>query len=348
VREFKHQIQVSRVNTCFIAKHFFLNLGCGLFYLFKKTMMSKTHHYVVMGGGAMHGIMYLGVLMEMCCNSEKEYGTWFQGVRCFAGASMGSLLAAMLTLWTPWRCWEYLRTKGLRSLSSTGLFDQTIEDVRRNMSLTSGKLLEKTLREGVADLTGDENTTLLQFYQRTNKRLVITVTNVETGHAEFWCFKTKPKVKLWEALRCSASLPVLFPAYEIDGVKYTDGGVTCNIPCHRYEPSQTLVLFVHAPISTFEEGGNDNILKKLMYHFADSAQLGPMRAEPLFGANAIPCMASKTNVSAYNLGASPDDVDGLVQQGRVCYDSLCVRNVCLAALIASSLFRRGHEKTRVY
>jgi predicted acylesterase/phospholipase RssA len=329
-------------NTCFI-RH--IRWTRFIYFLFKKnhtddTMMNKTHHYVVMGGGAMHGIMYLGALMEMCNNSGTEYEEWFRHVRCFAGASMGSLMAAMLTLWTPWKSWEYLRTKGLRGLSSTGLFDQTIEDVRRNMSLTSGRLLEKTLREGVSDLTGDENTTLLQFYQRTNKRLVITVTNVDTGHAEFWCFKTKPKVKLWEALRCSASLPVLFPAYVIDGVKYTDGGVTCNIPCHRYPPSQTLVLFVHAPISTFEDG-NDNILKKLMYHFADSAQLGPMRAQPLFGANVIPCMAGKTNVSAYNLGASPEEVDGLVQQGRICYGGLCVRNVCLAALIVSSLFRRS-------
>ena len=301
--------------------------------------MNTTHEYVVMGGGAMHGIMYLGALIEMCNNNKTKYDTWFQKVRCFAGASMGSLIAVLLTLWTPWESWEYLRTKGLRTLSSANLFDQNLEDVKRTMSLTSGKLLEKTLREGVADLTGDESTTLLQLYRRTNKRLVITVTNVETGHAEFWCCKTKPNVKVWEALRCSASLPVLFPAYVMNGVEYTDGGVSCNIPCHRYKPSATLILFVHAPIRTFEDR-NENILKKVLYHFTDSAQLGSMRAQPLFGVNAIPCMANKSNASAYNLGASPEDVDNLVHQGRVCYTAFLVRNVCIVSLILSALFRQ--------
>ncbi len=286
----------------------------------------------------MHGVLYLGALMEMCADSPKVYADWFAHVHTLAGASMGSLLSAMLTLWTPWQSWEYLRTKGLRSLGSTGLFDQKLEDVTRNMALTSGKKLNDTLRQGVADLTGDENTTLLQLFERTNKRLVITVTNVDTGHAEFWCHRTRPHVKLWEALRCSASLPVLFPAYVVEGVQFTDGGVTCNIPCHRFPPTSTLVLFVHEPLCAPGETNTGNFLRKVAYHFTDSAQLGPMRVEPRYGVNAVACMATHENVSAYNLGASPIEIDKLVQQGRACFRAVCMRNVCLAAVVVSALF----------
>lgn len=57
------------------------------------------------------------------------------------------------------------------------------------------------------------------------------VTNMETGKAEY--MKIQSPEKGWNVLVASCSLPLMFPAAEIDGKKYMDGGIADSVPFRR-------------------------------------------------------------------------------------------------------------------
>jgi predicted acylesterase/phospholipase RssA len=237
----------------------------------------------------------------------------------------------MLTVWDPWTIWNYVRTTGFRKIAET-LFDQNILRITEGMAINSGAALENLLQQGMQDLANDRNATFEDLYRKTGKKLVITVTNVRTGFAEYWSVDNVPRMEVWRALRASVSLPILFPAFKIANAKYTDGGLACNIPCQLFPADRTLTLFVHAP--TVDQGGiTSNYFRQLMHHYSDAAQLGQFRVQPLYACRSVPCMAAPTNVSAYALNATNEEIDALVLQGARCWAAVCARNVLIGCSI---------------
>jgi len=145
--------------------------------------MAGPFQHVVMGGGATHGLMYIGVLMAHAGNSRRTYAEWARGIHTFAGSSMGALLAFALTCWDPWQTMQYFKGSRIRDIA-TQLFDSKAREVWRQKSINSGRVLDAVLSESVAHVAGDADVTFLQLHQSTGKRLVITVTDIVTGGAE--------------------------------------------------------------------------------------------------------------------------------------------------------------------
>jgi len=286
--------------------------------------------------------MDLGALIGMFGGRREAHGTWLGGLEALAGTSVGSLFACMLSVWDPWQIWDYIRTTGFREIARD-LFDQDLREATKHQSLNSGKALRCMLRKGLRDMVGDPDMTLAGWYLHTGKRLVITVTNMDTGQAEFWCHRTMPTLEVWKALRASVSLPLLFPVFVVRGHRYSDGGVACNIPCHRFPAAETVTFFVNSP----EGDDSDSYLRTLVNHYSLSAQLGSMRAEPRYALNSVVCMAATDNVSPYALNASSGEIDALVEQGARCWRALALRNLAVALCVFTCLIaaREGSDKS---
>jgi predicted acylesterase/phospholipase RssA len=218
----------------------------------RRSLFDDTR-FVVFGGGAMFGAMYIGALQALSASDEARYREWARRLQGCAGTSAGAILA-------------FLVAAGLDPWTMKGLLDDfdigsIVHDVRAPVlrevlargGLSSGLALDQLLRNIVRAAVGQEDITLGSFgIQRQLATgiqpatcLIITVTNAHSGAVEFWSPTSKPDVPLWHALRASASVPGLFPAYILDGVPYHDGGVTCNVPCHLFPAQETLTLMVH-------------------------------------------------------------------------------------------------------
>ena len=169
--------------------------------------MARCQH-VVLGGGTLYGCMYLGALIAMFGNDKSTYAVWASGIKSYAGSSVGALLACLLTVWDPWAIWDYVRTTGFRKIAES-LFDQNILAITEAMSINSGAALERLLKQGMADLTGSADVTFHQLFQLTGKKLVVTVTNLRTGFAEYWSVATVPRMEVWRALRATSVMPFL-------------------------------------------------------------------------------------------------------------------------------------------
>lgn len=70
-----------------------------------------------------------------------------------------------------------------------------------------------------------------ETFEASGTKFYATVTNVETGEAEYILLKNcQTQI---DVIRASASLPLVSRKVEIDGKKYLDGGVVDNIPLDR-------------------------------------------------------------------------------------------------------------------
>ena len=289
--------------------------------------------HVCFGGGGMHGFMYPGALLALFNNSVEAYRVWQGRLKSVAGTSIGALVGYLVMLWDPLRILAFMKAAGFQQLRQ-GLFDQDWMRVAAAKAVNSGKELNALLRQGVQQSVGQEDATFLDLYRRTGITYIVTVTCSSSGQTRFWSHANQPHLPIWKAIRASVSLPYVFPEFELDGVKYIDGGMTCNLPCHLSPPERTLVMYVQV------RRPNGLTPLSLLDLYMNAAQLGSFRVQPLYALNAIPCVPAEDSVSPYDFGATDAALDALFLQGIRSRRAVARRNKLLVYTIYLTLLLR--------
>lgn len=310
--------------------------GCEqLFEAIRKRLFHNTR-YAILGGGGVYGVMYIGALMELCGYSRTQYAAWASKLRGVAGTSVGSVIGIMLAAGLdPWDMRSIVRQSGLARVMDSVL-DIPLEEMQKRCAVGSGARVDDVARDLVRTVTGNPETTFEQFYAKTRREFVVTVTNGKSSTAEFWSYKNKPDMPLWQAIRCSTSVPGIFPPYDIDGVLFFDGGVTCNLPCHLYTPAQTLSLFTHG---AFKQPSYTKITDMMLHGlqmYMSAAQLGPMRMSCKLAARGIPCVTHQSNtgiLGPFAFDATPAMFDDLIVDGARCVRGVMFRDVLLVCCL---------------
>ncbi len=96
-------------------------------------------------------------------------------------------------------------------------------------------------------------------------RLFAAVTNIETGQAEY--IELKDLKEDMEALRASASLPLVSRIVNVNGKKYLDGGVADSIPIREMQARgfEKTVVVLTQPKGYVKEANPGGWLTKAMY-----------------------------------------------------------------------------------
>lgn len=104
-----------------------------------------------------------------------------------------------------------------------------------------------------------------ETYEKRNSRLFAAVTNVETGKAEY--IELKDFSKDMDALRASASLPMISKIVDFNGKKYLDGGVSDSIPIKAMESRGVLksLIVLTQPKGYVKEPASGIGIAKLKY-----------------------------------------------------------------------------------
>ena len=314
-----------------------------------KSRLFNSSTHIVMGGGGIYGVMYIGVLMELCGYDEAVYAAWSSRLVGVAGTSAGTVIGLMVAAgMNPWRMRATVHAAGLSRVMD-GMLDLSLTEIRQSSAVTSGKTLDEVVQEFVLRVTGRTDTTFHQFFLKTRRNFVVVVTNAVTSMAEFWNYKTRPELELWKAIRCSSSIPGLFPAPVINGTAFFDGGVTCNLPCHLFPPRATLSLFVHA---VFKEMSSVKLLATILQGlviYMSSAQLGPMRMSPMLAFRAVPCCTCSADtglLGPYAFDAPLDAMDALMSDGCRSVRSVMQRDVLAAVMLLVHLVLKTAQKCR--
>ncbi|MGH1434546.1 MAG: patatin-like phospholipase family protein [Lewinella sp.] len=179
--------------------------------------MQKTEKTgLVLSGGAIRGIAHLGVL-KFLQEAEIEPDI-------IAGASAGALVGAFYAA-------------GYTAEESLAFFLKNKPITWRNYARRKpGILVFDRFAQSLAEQFPIDQFSALK------KPLFITRTNLETGNGEI--VNEGPLIK---NLLASAAFPLLFAPIEINGVLYSDGGITNNFPIEPLLPlcKKTLGIYVN-------------------------------------------------------------------------------------------------------
>ena len=307
----------------------------------KQTLL-QTSQFVALGGGGMHGVLYIGALMALCNGSVATFKSWVADVQGIAGTSAGSIIGFMLACgMDPWQMRSGLLACNLGRVMDS-VASTSMEDMQKMGALCSGAAADEATRDLVLLCADDAELTFLGMHRRTRRTFIVCVTNVDTGRTEYWSHWSRPDMPVWFALRCSSSVPVVFNAPTLDGSAIYDGGVTCNIPCHVFPAARTLTLFSYRECQARGSGMPAIATMGALASMATTnAHIGAMRAVPLYATRSVPCVAPATAVSRYAYNATADDVDGLIRNGFASLHGVLVRNALFAIVIIFTLVGVG-------
>ena len=154
---------------------------------------------IALSGGGSRGIAHLGVLKAL-----EEMGVDIQVV---SGTSAGSIAAALYASgMSTDEIYNHMKNKKFIDyakiiLPTDGLMN--LDNLRKNLN----EILKK------------------KSFEEMEKKLYIALTNLYSGEIEYMHHGS-----VIDAVIASSSIPILFSPVEINGQKYTDGGVIDNLP----------------------------------------------------------------------------------------------------------------------
>ena len=165
---------------------------------------------LVLEGGALRGIYTAGVLDELIKENIK--------IDAIIGVSMGSLIGINYISNQPMRALRY----NLRYLND-----------KRYISISSfiktGNIVNKDFAYYELPLTLDKFD--YDTFNKSKIKMYCTVTNLETGKAEYILIKDSKRDV--EYLRAGSSMPGVSKIVKINNKLYLDGGISDSIPIHK-------------------------------------------------------------------------------------------------------------------
>jgi NTE family protein len=180
--------------------------------------------FVLSGGGNL-GALQIGMvraLLEHDIRPELIVG-------CSVGAINGAALAETPTLDGARRIEEAWQALDGKDLMPSGWLPNAVAMARRGEAVHDNEGLRRHLEQTLTARTFEELTVPFEC----------VATDV-AGVREVW-FRSGPLI---EPILASAALPAIYPAVEIDGVRYLDGAIVDDVPMTRAVERGARVLYV--------------------------------------------------------------------------------------------------------
>lgn len=200
---------------------------------------------LVLEGGGLRGLYTAGVL-DILMEKNIE-------VDCIIGVSAGALFGINYLSKQPRRVIRYNKKYG-KNKNYMGI----------HCLIKTGNIMNKDFcfNKLVNELDpfdyNEFNNSKVKFYA--------TVTNVETGKAEYIAISNLKDKKQMEYLRASGSMPLVSKLVEIDGKKYLDGAVADSIPVLKaMEMGYDKIIVVATRISDYRMPHKKRPYAKLWY-----------------------------------------------------------------------------------
>ena len=252
-------------------------------------MQHATFDTLVLSGEGIDGIITLGCLQFLY---DKKL---LNNINTYIGTSSGTMCGFLLSIgYTPIEIVMYLHENSIfDSVFNFSLFALFKQSGLFDFSNIYNCLEEMTvLKLGYVP-------TLLELYNKHNKKLITTTYNFTKKKTEYIDYISYPNLSCLMAIQMSSSIPILFSNCVYNNDIYIDGAVTNNFPINLVKPYQkalsiyiditdkknnsTNISFIHKFLNCLRHfitintnlrisGANNNI-KKNMYRIRHNNKL---------------------------------------------------------------------------
>jgi NTE family protein len=203
---------------------------------------------LVFEGGGIRGIAYAGAL------SELEKTDDLKKLKRVAGTSVGAIQATLVALnYTPEEMARIISDLNLKHFNDGKfIFVGGISRIVNKYGWYRGDKLSEWIGKLIEEKTRNKDLTFADLHALSStgefKDLYVTGTNLTKQCPEIFSHETYPQMKIRDAVRISASIPLYFKAVFMDssGIVYkpkakgkydilVDGGITQNFPIHIFD-----------------------------------------------------------------------------------------------------------------
>jgi len=267
-----------------------------------------TIDHLVFGGGGIKGMAFASCLYELSNKDDENWFCFLSKIKCISATSAGTVMGLLCCLGI-----SYDKIKKL--VYELDLSKLLPSDFKYNwkmmvdftfgpgFGLLSSEFIENFYKTLFKAVGLKENITFLELFAKTRTMLEFWAVDVLNVEIHSFSYKTHPDLSVTKAMTASSSIPFIFSMTEINGKKYTDGGVMMNIPISNLNPENTLVFTLQTKPEKFSTvvGFSQNVLLSM-----SNAQLQNVIVKcPRFGLNLVKIDASE--ISFFDIFVSSSD-----------------------------------------
>lgn len=165
---------------------------------------------LLIGSGGYNGIRFLGALEYIHENNLLD-------LKKFYGCSIGSIIGIYYILG--------FKPKDILSMfinmNILDVVKYDINNIPKNNSILDHSIMEKLFEKLWEKI--EEDITIEEFVNKTGVDINIHITNITKNKYESFNIRTRPKIKLKDAVKASMSIPFVFPPVTIDTDQFVDG-----------------------------------------------------------------------------------------------------------------------------
>jgi NTE family protein len=230
-------------------KKILYSLGLAMLVLSAKGQATRYKNLVLEGGG-IRGFAYTGAFQVL------DSLQILQHIERVGGTSAGAIQAALLAIgYTPEEIMEIALEVPLKKFNDGGML-KGMRRLKKNFGWYKGEKMSAWIEGLIARKTGNGNITFAELYRdraaKGYKELYITGTDLTYQCMRIFSHETYPNMRIKDAVRISASIPIYFGAVLMDdsGKVYkepdpsirmhvmADGAVMSNYPIFLFDSTK--------------------------------------------------------------------------------------------------------------
>ena len=214
---------------------------------------------LVFSGGGIKGIAYIGILKYL---EEKDL---VKNVNTIVGTSVGALFALLITLGYKsdqiYKLVEKIDFKKLQNINT-----DSILNVFDNYGIDNFDNIINLINIIIETKMPSKDITFGDLFVKTNIKLVISVTCLNTKKLVFFDHINYPNVQINKVIKMAMCIPILFTPVKFNNFFYVDGGIINNFSIDLFDENDTDILgFVFKRNNYNEINSFETYLKSIIF-----------------------------------------------------------------------------------
>jgi len=196
-------------------------------------MNQSNYKTIIISGAGFNGLQFIGIIKYL------EEHNLLNEINKFIGVSMGALINLLIILGYKFKEIENFFIK----FNFEKIFDLKFEKIitEENMKgFTNGDKFNKLIKKFIRNKEMDENITLKELFEKTNKNYILGVTNISEDKYELINHENYPDIPVYLALRMTSCIPIFFEPIEYNNKYYVDGVMKDNFPIQIIENEEEI------------------------------------------------------------------------------------------------------------
>jgi len=215
---------------------------------------------LVISGGGFYCFQFFGIIKYLDDNNLLK------DINKYIGVSAGALINLLLVVG-----YKFCEIENfLMKFDFSKIFDMHFEKIFEEdnfKGLSNGNNFNKLIKKFLIKKDLDENITFSELYKKTNKDIIIGVTNITEDKVEYLNHENYPDMPVYLAIRMTSCLPVIFDPIIYKDNYYLDGGLKDNFPIQLI-PEEELKNTIGIALYPFKDKYDikDMVTIKYLFH----------------------------------------------------------------------------------